>query len=170
MTRGYTQIKAGLLQIKQVAVAFLVAGLLVTVLILLFFCNMFIGKQKRRTAIERSLGMGKRACTISLLTGVLAIVSLGSLIGSAVGYALSGGVMGMLSALSKSVSYSTEFSNWAQAATDVDQMRLVTGMVSPLVPLICCASIILIALAISLVQIRGNLKSEPLKLLSTPKS
>lgn len=167
--KGYTQIKAGLLQIKQVAVALLVSGLLVTVLILLFFCNMFIGKQKRRTAIERSLGMGKRACTISLLTGVLAIVSLGSVIGSVAGYALSGGVMSMLSALSKSVSYSTEFSNWAQAAADVDQMRLVTGMVSPLVPLVCCAAIILIALVISLVQIRGNLRSEPLKLLSAPK-
>ena len=168
--KGYTQIKAGLLQIKQVAVALLVSGLLVTVLILLFFCNMFIGKQKRRTAIERSLGMGKRACTISLLTGVLAIVMLGSLVGSTAGYALSGGVMGMLSALSESVSYSTEFSNWAQAANDVSQMRLVTGMVSPLVPLICCAAIILLALAISLVQIRGNLRSEPLKLLSAPKS
>ncbi len=168
--KGYTQIKEGLLQIKQVAAALLVSGLLVTVLILLFFCNMFIGKQKRRTAIERSLGMGKRACTVSLLTGVLAIVTLGSLVGSAAGYALSGAVMGMLSALSKSISYSTEFSSWAQAAADVDQMRLVTGMVSPLVPLVCCAAIILIALVISLVQIRGNLKSEPLKLLSTPKT
>ena len=168
--KGYTQIKDGLLQMKQVAAALLVSGLLVTVLILLFFCNLFIGKQKRRTAIERSLGMSKRSCTISLLVGVLAIVSLGSLIGSAAGYGLSGAVRALLSALSKSVSFSTEFSNWAQAASDVEQMKLVTGMVSPLVPLICCVSVILLALVISLVQIRGNLRSEPLKLLSTPKS
>ena len=168
--KGYTQIKAGLLQIKQVAVALLVSGLLVTVLILLFFCNLFIGKQKRRTAIERSLGMGKRACTISLLTGVMAIVTLGSVIGSLAGYALSGAVIGLLSALSKSVSFSTEFSNWAQAASDVAQTQLVTGMVSPLVPLICGACVLLLALTISLAQIRGNLRSEPLKLLSTPKS
>ncbi|MEN6419689.1 MAG: hypothetical protein ABFC73_12295, partial [Clostridiaceae bacterium] len=72
--KGYMQIKEGLLQIKQVAVALLISGLLVTLLILLFFCNLFIGKQKRRTAIERSLGMDKRACTISLVSGVLAIV------------------------------------------------------------------------------------------------
>ena len=49
-------------------------------------------------------------------------------------------------------------------------MRLVTGMVSPLVPLICGAGVTLLALGISLVQIRGNLRSEPLKLLSSPKS
>ncbi len=168
--KGYTQIKEGLSQIKQVAFALLVSGFLVTVLILLFFCNLLIGKQKRRTAIERSLGMGKRSCTISLLTGVLAIVTLGSFIGSASGYALSGAVMSLLSALSKSVSFSTEFSNWAQSAANVEQTSLVTGMVSPLVPLICGAGVVLLALGISLVQIHGNLKSEPLKLLSAPKS
>ncbi|MEA4914737.1 MAG: FtsX-like permease family protein [Christensenella sp.] len=168
--KGYTQIKEGLSQINQVAVALLVSGLLVTILILLFFCNLFIGKQKRRTAIERSLGMGKRSCTISLLAGVLAIVTTGSIVGSGAGYALSGAVMGLLGALSKSVSFSTEYSNWAQATSDVEQMNLVTGMVAPLVPLICFASVVLLALGISLVQIRGNLRSEPLKLLSTPKS
>ena len=168
--KGYTQIKEGLQQIKQVAVALLVSGLLVTVLILLFFCNLFIGKQKRRTAIERSLGMGKRSCTISLLTGVMAIVTLGSVIGSLAGYALSGAVIGLLSALSKSVSFSTEFSNWAQASADVAQTQLVTGMVSPLVPLVCGACVLILTLTISLAQIRGNLRSEPLKLLSTPKS
>ena len=142
----------------------------IAVLILLFFCNLFIGKQKRRTAIERSLGMGKRSCTISLLTGVLAIVTLGSIVGCGAGYALSGAVMGLLSALSKSVSFSTEFSNWAQSTSDVTQMNLVTGMVSPLVPLICFTSVVLLSLGISLLQIRSNLRSEPLKLLSTPKS
>jgi hypothetical protein len=168
--KGYTQIKAGLLQIQQVAAALLISGLLVTILILLFFCNLFIGKQKRRTAIERSLGMDKRSCTISLLTGVLAIVLLGTCIGCVAGYTLSGAVTSLLSALSKSVSFSTEFSNWAQATADVEQMKLVTGMVSPLVPLLCGAGVVLAALFISFVQIRGNLRSEPLKLLSTPKT
>lgn len=78
--------------------------------------------------------------------------------------------MSLLSALSKSVSFSTEYSNWAQAAANAEQMKLVTGMVSPLIPLLSGASVILLALVISLVQIRGNLRSEPLKLLSTPKT
>lgn len=168
--KGYTQIKEGLTQMKQVAVALLVSGLLVTVLILLFFCNLFIGKQKRRTAIERSLGMGKRSCIISLLTGVLAIVALGSLLGSGAGYALSGAVMGLLSSLSESVSFSTAYSNWAQSAANVEQMQFSAGMVSPFIPLLCGVGIVLLALGISLVQICGNLRSEPLKLLSTPKT
>lgn len=168
--KGYTQIKEGLSQMKQVAIALLVSGLLVTILILLFFCNLFIGKQKRRTAIERSLGMGKRSCTISLLTGVLTIVALGSLLGSGVGFALSGAVTGLLSSLSKSVSFSTAYSNWAQSSANVEQLQFSAGTVSPLIPLLCGAGIVFLALGISLVQIRGNLRSEPLKLLSTPKT
>jgi hypothetical protein len=165
--KGYTQIKEGLAQIKQVAFALFVAGLLVTVLILLFFCNLFISKQKKRTAIERSLGMGKRSCTISLLTGVLTIVTLGSAIGSVAGYALTGLAMDLLSDLSEWVTFSTEYSNWASSVTNADQMQLVTDPAGPLIAILCGTAILLLALAISLVQIRGNLRSEPMKLLST---
>jgi len=165
--KGYTQIKEGLIQIKQVAFALFVAGLLVTVLILLFFCSLFIGKQKKRTAIERSLGMGKRSCTVSLLSGVLAIVVCGSALGSAAGYALSGLSMKLLSDFSQWGSYSTEFSNWANSVTAGADMQLTADSAGPLVAVLCGLLIVLLALGISLVQIRGNLRSEPLKLLST---
>lgn len=165
--KGYTQIKEGLAQIKQVAFALFISGLLVTVLILLFFCNLFIGKQKKRTAIERSLGMGKRACTVSLLSGVLTIVALGSALGSVAGYALTGLALGLLSDLSEWVTYSTEYSNWASSVTAVDSSQLVMDTAGPLIAVLCGMFIALLALVISLVQIRGNLRAEPLKLLST---
>ena len=165
--KGYTQIKAGLVQIKQVAFALFVAGLLVTILILLFFCSLFIGKQKKRTAIERSLGMGKRSCTASLLSGVLAIVCLGSALGCAAGYALSGLSMELLSNMSKWGAFSTEFSNWANSVTAGADMQLTADSAGPLIAVLCGLFITLMALVISLVQIRGNLRSEPLKLLST---
>ena len=165
--KGYTQIKEGLAQIKQVAFALFVVGLLVTVLILLFFCNLFIGKQKKRTAIERSLGMGKRACTVSLLSGVLMIVAIGSVLGSAVGYALSCLSTGILSTMSEWVSYSTEFSNWANSVATVENMRLATDPAGPILAVLCGVAVVVMALGISLVQIRSNLRAEPLKMLST---
>ena len=165
--KGYTQIKEGLVQIKQVAFALFIAGLLVTILILLFFCSLFIGKQKKRTAIERSLGMGKRSCTVSLLSGVLTIVCLGSALGSAAGYALSGLSMKLLANFSQWASFSTEFSNWANSVTATADMQLTTDTAGPLVAILCGLFIALLALAISLIQIRGNLRAEPLKLLST---
>jgi hypothetical protein len=165
--KGYTRIKEGLAQIKQVAFALLISGLLVTVLLLLFFSNLYIGKQKKRTAIERSLGMDKRSCTVSLLSGVMAIVALGSAIGSIAGYALSGLAMGLLSALSKWISYSTEYSNWANSVGNAEEMLPATDTAGLLVAFLCGVSVVILAMVISLVQIRGNLRAEPLKLLST---
>ncbi|MBN1776121.1 MAG: ABC transporter permease [Clostridiales bacterium] len=165
--KGYTRIKEGLAQIKQVAFALFISGLLVTVLILLFFSNLFIGKQKKRTAIERSLGMDKRSCTVSLLSGVMAIVALGSTLGSAAGYALSGLAMGLLSELSQWVTFSTEYSNWANSVGNAEEMLPATGTEGLLIAFLCGSSVTLLALGISLVQIRSNLRSEPLKLLST---
>lgn len=165
--KGYTRIKEGLAQIKQVAFALLISGLLVTVLLLLFFSNLYIGKQKKRTAIERSLGMDKRSCTVSLLSGVMAIVALGSAIGSIAGYALSGLAMGLLSALSKWISYSTEYSNWANSVGNAEEMLPATDTAGPLIAFLCGLSVFILAMVISLVQIRGNLRAEPLKLLST---
>lgn len=165
--RGYTQIKAGLDQIKQIAFAMFVTGFLITVLILLFFCNLFIGKQKKRTAIERSLGMGKPACAVSLLSGVLVIVTMGSVIGSTAGGLLSGYAMELLSDPEKSAVFSTEFSNWVHAVADAQEMQIAAGMAGPLTGLLCGIFIILLAFCIAMLQIRGNLKSEPLKLLST---
>jgi ABC-type antimicrobial peptide transport system permease subunit len=164
--KGYTQIKEGLVQIKQVAFALFIAGLLVTILILLFFCSLFIGKQKKRTAIERSLGMGKRACTVSLLSGVLTLVCLGSALGSAAGYALSGLSMKILADFTQWGSFSTEFSNWANSVTANADMQLTADTAGSLIAVLCGVFITLLALGISLVQIRGNLRAEPLELLS----
>lgn len=165
--KGYTQIKDGLTQIKQIALAMFITGFLITILILLFFCNLFIGKQKKRTAIERSLGMGKKDCTVSLLTGVMAVVLLGGTVGTFLGAILSGFAIQILTALTNGAQYSTAFSNWAHSVANTDAAQIPKSMASPLVALACWAFIVLLALSIAMLQIRGNLKSEPLKLLSS---
>lgn len=165
--KGYTRIKESLDQIKQIALALSIAGMMVAVLILLLFCYLFIGKQKKRTAIERSLGMNKLSCTISLLAGILAIVLLGSTFGSVIGYLFTGSAMNLFSAQAQGQIYSTAYSSWASAAGELNELPFEAAAVSPIVCLFTVAFLVILSFGIALAQIRQNLKSEPLKLLST---
>lgn len=58
------------------------ALLLATIAFLMYF---MILKQRRRTAIERSLGMTKRQCTMSLLGGILILTIVCGTAGAAAG-------------------------------------------------------------------------------------
>ncbi|MFT3983063.1 MAG: hypothetical protein QM697_04105 [Lachnospiraceae bacterium] len=164
--KGYTQLKEGLDQIKQIALAMFITGTLITILILLFFSNLFIGKQIKRTAIERSLGMGKLLCTTSLLSGILIIVLLGSILGNTIGYSLSQSTMEQLSGQSQEPIFSTEYSNWIDSGNSATEVQITTTPHGIATNIITGALVVALALFIALININSNLKSEPLKLLS----
>ena len=164
--RGYTKIKEGLDQIKEIAFALLISGILIATLILLFFCQLFIGKQKKRTAIERSLGMNKIKCTVSLLTGIIVITLLGSILGTITGYLLTGNAMERFAGQAREEAFNTSYSNWADATDSQIQVQFETATINPSVYFLSGILMVLLSTAISLAWIRGNLKSEPLKLLS----
>lgn len=84
--KGYTILEDGIRRMRKMALILLVAGAVSTLCILLFFCHMFITKQSVGTAVERSLGMNKRQCAGTLLSGILLIVLCGCILGSAGGY------------------------------------------------------------------------------------
>ena len=84
--RGYSQLEDGLKQMEKMALVLLGAGIVSVLGILIFFCHLFIARQTMRTAIERSLGMSKRQCLWSLLSGILLLSLLGILAGSVAGY------------------------------------------------------------------------------------
>lgn len=86
--KGYSQLKDGLDRIRALGMALLTAGAVTVLLILFFFSHLFISRQNRRTAIERSLGMEKRQCRYSMLCGMLLIAFLGSVSGSLFGYGI----------------------------------------------------------------------------------
>lgn len=161
--KGYTKLKAGLDNIKNMSVILFAAGLIATVLILAFFCNLFITKQKKRTAIERSLGMSKRKCTQSMISGIILIVLIGSLIGSMSGFLLT---KVAASIISGRPSYDTTFTMGSSSKGMGEEMGI--GYTEPLFAFsaITGIAIILLAFAISLLVIRNNLKCEPLELLS----
>ncbi|WMJ89119.1 FtsX-like permease family protein [Anaerocolumna sp. MB42-C2] len=164
--KGYTKIKEGLEQIKEIALALFISGILTATLILLFFCQIFIGKQKKRTAIERSLGMNKRACTISLLSGIIVIALLGSIAGTMMGYLLTGNAMKQFTGQVQAETFSTLYSNWAGASDSELNVQLDTSLIGPWVYILTGVFMVILSAGISLARIRGNLKSEPLKLLS----
>jgi hypothetical protein len=164
--KGFTSLKESLDKIKQIALALSVAGIMVSILILLLFCHLFIGKQKKRTAIERSLGMNKLSCTTSLLAGILVIALLGSAIGSVIGYIFTGSAMSLFTSQAQGQIYSTAFSSWASAGGELNELPFEAGAVSPIVCLFTIAYLLVLSFGIALAQIRQNLKSEPLKLLS----
>lgn len=87
---GYSKLQAGIRNMRNLSLFFLIAGVMATLLLLLFFAHLFIAKQSMRTAVERSLGMSPSQCRWSLLSGILLLICLGSTAGGAGGVLLSG--------------------------------------------------------------------------------
>ena len=161
--KGYTKIKAGLDDMMNTASVLLIAGTAITLLILILFCHLFITKQRKRTAIERSLGMSKGRCIASLLTGILVIVIPACVIGSALSFWLTGYTAEQVTAAHIEQAYDTTFSDWVSADTDAEAYTV--SMDHSLNNAWVGLWVIPAALGIALVNIRGNLKSEPLRLL-----
>ncbi len=161
--KGYSQLRAGLDNIKNMSLVLLAAGLIATILILSFFCNLFIAKQKKRTAIERSLGMSKWRCIHSMISGVVLIVLIGSVIGCLAGY-------GLTNVAAKDFSgqkhFSTEYTSGSvsknldvQTAIDQTHPSFVLSIWIGLV-------IVIFSLLLSYIVVTSSLRYEPLELLS----
>lgn len=166
--RGYSKLKAGMDNMKNMSLTLTIVGFVMVVFILLFFSHLFIIKQEKRTAIERSLGMGKGKCMVSLLSGISIILILGSVLGSGAG----GGISLWLS--QKDVNntyYSTMYSGGiTEQETYKDARDL--GEDIPIVIRISALSMSLIFLlgeGISVVQMTRSLRKEPMELLCRPK-
>ena len=167
--KGYTKLKAGLDAMKNVSFVLLLSGAATMLLILVFFTYLFISKQKKRTAIERSLGMSKSLCGLSLLAGIMLIVLLGGFSGGAASYLISSAVQEQIIAISQEAYFDTNYSNWVNNADE--QAKLDIGISKPDLTTFAGVGVIvaLAAAAVALLGIRSNLRSEPLTMLSTRK-
>lgn len=164
--KGYSKLKAGLDAMAATAAILLIAGGATTLLVLLLFCHLFIARQRKRTAIERSLGMATRQCATSLLVGILVVVIPACIIGGLVSGWASGYAYEQINASQTEEAFDTTFSDWvnggdAQNAADFT-MNTRAGMDYAYMGTL----FIPVALLIALIYIRGNLRSEPLMLLS----
>ncbi|MGE5494963.1 MAG: hypothetical protein ACM3S4_06665 [Burkholderiales bacterium] len=163
--RGYSKIKAGLDEMKSMAILMFTVGAVTTLFVIMLFCNLFITRQRRRTAIERSLGLSKALCTISLLLGILVIVIPAYIAGAAASNALTGWAVRAMNAPRAEEAFDTTYSDWANTADDnLEAAAEISAAAGPTYLVGAC--VIPVAHIIAFAAIRGNLKEEPLKLLS----
>ncbi|MCI9225786.1 MAG: FtsX-like permease family protein [Acutalibacter sp.] len=142
------------------------AALLAVIIFLLYF---FIVKEARRTAIERGLGMSRRQCYISLVSGILVLALAGAVLGTGLGLAMIGrsdlksneNEEGMYSV------YSTQYSDWTSKWSQTMEFMESDMAQPPLMPIICAipGGLVLVIFLLAMVMVRNNLKAEPIELL-----
>jgi hypothetical protein len=165
--KGYSKIKAGLDEMKSMAVLMFTVGGVTTLFTIVLFCHLFITKQRRRTAIERSLGLSKALCTLSLLISVLVIVVPAYICGGVLSNYLTGVTAPRINAAQSAQAFDTEFSDWVNTAdNDIAVSKQVISQGGETGYLLAGAAVIPLSLLIAWGAVRGNLKEEPLKLLS----
>lgn len=162
---GYEKLSSGIRNLKMIALILVAVSGATTLAVLFFFIFLLITKQKKRTAIERSLGLSKNDCILSMLYGIMVIISLGAIIGSFVGFNLTGFIMSN-SAGAEGELYSTIFSNWVNNSEKAAYLSVSGEVTNPLVSIVLCLIVILVSLLIAFLFIKNNLKVEPLGLLS----
>lgn len=158
--KGYSQLEAGIIQMERMAVFLLAAGIIMTILVLVFFSSMMIGGQKKRTAIERSLGLSKSRCVCSLLSGILLVAACGCLIGCLSGSFLTKGTASVLS--DQQIFDRNYSSGIVYPEAEVEQPM--SGDTT--ITIISYVAIFGFTIVISFFSAKRNLKEEPLALLS----
>lgn len=162
---GYEKLASGMQNLKTVAIILVAVSVVTTLAVLFFFIFLFISKQKKRTAIERSLGMTKKECMLSMLYGILVLISIGAIVGSFIGFKITNFVMSNSMKTGEEL-YSTAFSNWVNNSDKIASLSETSVSANPLIPIFICLAVIISSLVISLIFIKNNLKAEPLALLS----
>ncbi len=164
---GYSRLEMGLKNMEKMSLILLTMGIVSAVCIVVFFCYLFIVKQRRRTAIERSLGMTKRQCARSLLSGIAAIAMTGCIAGAAAGQCLA---VSAGAAMVQTRPYDTRYSNGAPQ--EDEEERTAKEEVTYLIELdwqvaaLSGSLVFLFTLSVAMAGIYGNLRQEPLALLS----
>lgn len=161
--RGYTELQESLTGLRRISITLLAAGIVTVLLVLVFFCHLLITRQCRRTAIERSMGMGAKSCIISLLTGLLLLCAAGCILGSMAGYRLTEETVGRMETGGH---YSTRYSKGAIAVEGNEPEEIaVDAPVNGAVAAVSGIGVLTGAVLLSFFMIYGNLKKEPLALL-----
>lgn len=114
--RGYTKLSAGIENMNGIARILAAVGAVMVLLALGYFNWLFILRQSERTAIERSVGLTKKQCFLSLFSGIFLLLLLGSAGGCATGGFLSAHLSG---GIGEAAYYDTAFGN--SAAVEMEE-------------------------------------------------
>lgn len=175
---GYSKLEGGLKNMQTLSAVLLTTGVVSAVCIVIFFCHLFITRQKKQTAIERCLGMTKGQCARALLAGVLTIAFAGSVAGGFAGQLFAGSAAAQMTSVE---TFDTRFSNGEvqfnrekseEKAADADTEG--SGMLQSAyltetdwrITVFSGGLVFLFTVGMALSGIYRNLREEPLSLLS----
>lgn len=161
--RGYSALKDGIRNLKNMSAALVVMGMTAAVILTLQISHIYITKQKRRISIERLLGVTAKKCRTISLAGILLLLLLGTVPGVAAGMAVSGRVniedMGQ-------EDFNRKYSNLGLAVeTAVDLSG--QSQEDPAVSCLLGGLVLVSAVGISGVRVWKILKREPLYLVES---
>lgn len=175
---GYSKLEGGLKNMRTMSVILLTTGIVSAVCIVVFFCHLFIAKQKKQTAIERCLGMTRGQCARSLLAGVMVIALMGSAVGGFAGQFFAGSAAAQMAGVE---TFDTRFSNGEvqfnmekSEEEMADQSADGSGIAKSAyltqtdwrMSVVCAGLAFLFMMGMALLGIYQNLKEEPLALLA----
>lgn len=162
---GYSKLEAGMKNMGYLSAILLGTGVLMLIFLLLFFSYIYITRQKKQIAIERSLGMGKKKCMRSMLFGIFLILLLGSSVGSGIGGVLAGNLSAQnLNRVYYDDRYSNGVGNSEESEEAYDDAGNTTVVVTCMLSIVAVVSL---GMIISANRMSRVLKLEPMKLLTT---
>ncbi|MDE7318247.1 MAG: ABC transporter permease [Lachnospiraceae bacterium] len=167
--RGYTELEANISNMGQIARILITAGMIMVLLVLGYFSWIFILRQRERTAVERSLGFGKRHSFFSLFCGIFLLMLLGSAAGCTAGSCLAGRLSG---SLGQTIYYDTSFGNSGRSLTAAAAAEETDADVLDTPLLAACQNALLILVAGSMISGAGiavNLRQEPMQMFESGK-
>ncbi len=161
---GYSDVVGTLENARLTAILLFFIGLFTIIAIVILLLFIFIVKQKKRTAIERSLGMSKRQCRNSLISGILVLTIVATIVGSGCG-ALVYSKFDNQSTIEQSTEFDTSYSMWATNRTEKVEIDKADNLLLIMVYLAVPIFLILLVFLSATVLVNQILKIEPLLLL-----
>lgn len=164
---GYEQVMPPLERARTAALLLCAVGAAAAVAVIVLLLYFFITRERRRTAIERGLGMTKRQCRVSLMAGILILALAGTVLGSAAGVAMMNTVdldNGVEGESSYSV-FHTKFSDWTNKWNQVIEVQDVRPIPLAEAAMGIPLALVLLIAVLSMVMVGFNLRVEPIVIL-----
>lgn len=158
--KGYSEFESSIQSRKIMSYIFLVSGFLLSLTILLFFCNLFITGQREKITIERIMGFSRKESVVSALTGLLLVTTGGIISGSAAGWIL---VKELVMQFKSTITYDALYSITMVHSDGNNTYEMISGNFS--VIFITIGVLLAATVVISGFYMRRILKDEPLVML-----
>lgn len=157
---GYSAFQNAIKDRKMMSYILLLGGGIATLVILALFGHLQIVRQRNRIFIERALGMSKKKCRKSMLSGMYLVMVCGVAAGGILSFLMTDSVMKKVE--SKSMYDTTFSSGTAEAIAFTSQMN---GEMKGVCILVGCVIVIAGAFAMHHRYVNRILKGEPMELM-----